>query len=471
MYHQPIHIKDVCLSFPHKDCFLNFSAIIHSGDRIAVIGRNGSGKSTLLNILSRTVEPSSGGITYPENIVIDYVPQIINANDYLSGGQRTQKAICDSINNNPAVLLLDEPTNHLDSNNRKSLMRLLNTYQGTLIVATHDVDFISNMINTLWHIDESKIHIFSGKYTDYIREKGIKRSSIEQELNQLNRQRKDVHHSLMKEQKRAKGSSLKGKKSISERKWPTIVSNAKASRAGETSGKKASALSGQRDDLLEKLSDVRLPEIIVPTFSIKAADIKDGNIICISDGEVGYQGQIPLLKNIHLAIQSCDRLAIVGDNGSGKSTVMRAILDDPSVVKSGKWHIPKTSDIGYLDQHYATLDSDKTVFNMIEENVLNWSHAEIRRHLNDFLFRKNEEVNAHVKTLSGGEKARLSLAMIAANTPKLLLLDEVTNNLDIETKEHVIHVLKGYPGAIIVISHDPYFLQEIGITSTYKVQN
>ena len=100
-----------------------------------------------------------------------------------------------------------------------------------------------------------------------------------------------------------------------------------------------------------------------------------------------------------------------------------------------------------------------------------WPHIEVRRHLNDFLFRKNEEVNALVSTLSGGEKARLSLAQIAAKTPKLLILDEITNNLDLETKDHVIQVLKSYPGAMIIISHDADFLEEIGVNHYLEIKN
>ena len=177
------------------------------------------------------------------------------------------------------------------------------------------------------------------------------------------------------------------------------------------------------------------------------------------------------LQKISLSISSRDRIAIQGDNASGKSTLIKAILDDDSVIKSGNWHAPKISDIGYLDQHYATLSAEKTVLETIAELVPTWTHIEVRRHLNDFLFRKNEEVNAIVSTLSGGEKARLSLAQIAAKTPKLLILDEVTNNLDLETRGHVIEVLKNYPGAMILISHDADFLEEIGVNAYFKISD
>jgi ATPase subunit of ABC transporter with duplicated ATPase domains len=192
-------------------------------------------------------------------------------------------------------------------------------------------------------------------------------------------------------------------------------------------------------------------------------------VVQISGGSVDYSENQPILSGIILSLGSGERLAITGDNGSGKSTLIKAILGDESVYKTGEWHVIKREDIGYLDQHYSTLHPDKTVLETIADLVPDWPHAEIRRHLNDFLYQKNEEVNALVSTLSSGEKARLSLAQIAAKTPKLLILDEITNNLDLETKEHVVQVLKAYPGAMIIISHDADFLEEIGISESVDV--
>ena len=166
-----------------------------------------------------------------------------------------------------------------------------------------------------------------------------------------------------------------------------------------------------------------------------------------------------------------EKIVIKGENASGKSTLIKAILQDPNVRISGTWHIPKIQDIGYLDQHYKTLIHDKTVLESIEEVVSGWSEQDICRHLNDFLFRHKTEVNALVSSLSGGEKARLSLAKIAACTPKLLILDEITNNIDLETKEHIIQVLNEYSGAMIVISHDEGFLKKINLTTVYEIKN
>jgi ATPase subunit of ABC transporter with duplicated ATPase domains len=462
MTHKPIQIKDFDLSFPHKTCFENFNYQISYGSRIAIIGRNGSGKSSLLKMVPAICA---------EDVVVGYVPQVIIEHTNLSGGQRLNKAVTEALSLDPNVLLLDEPTNHLDNRNRKSLIRMLQNYPGTLIVVSHDKELLHHCTDTLWHIDNDKVHIFSGNYDDYMREIKLKRASIERELEILSRQKKDMHHKLMQEQQRAAKSKAKGEKKIENRKWLKMVGDLKGMKAEKSQGKKLKNIDETKNDLSNKLADLRLPEIIIHKFSIEDSDSGRGVVIQISNGSVGYSQVQPILSGISLSLQGGERIAITGDNGSGKSTLIKAILGDKSVCKTGEWHVIKREDVGYLDQHYGTLYPDKTVLETIADLVPDWSHAEIRRHLNDFLFRKNEEVNAIVSTLSGGEKARLSLAQIAAKTPKLLILDEITNNLDLETKEHVAHVLKAYPGAMIVISHDADFLEEIRVNSYFKISD
>lgn len=460
--HKPIQLKNISLSFPHKVCFTDFSVEVPYGSCIAIIGRNGSGKSSLLKMLLEIV---------PQDVRVGYVPQIVEDFESLSGGQRFNVVLTQALSIDPDLLLLDEPTNHLDLNNRRSLMRMLNAYHGTLIVVSHDLELLRSCINTLWHIDYEKINIFTGYYDDYIREINIKRTSIEQQLSRLARQKKDMHQSLMQEQVRAAKSRGNGEKSIDQRKWPTIVSKAKALQASETSGRKKSAIHDKKTVLQEKLSELSLPEIIIPKFSFTAADISSKMLVSISDGSIAYIPDQYVLSNINFSILNGERVAILGDNGSGKSTLIKAILDESQVIKTGGWHAPKSQDIGYLDQQYGTLNAQQSVIECIEACVPTWTHIEVRRHLNDFLFRNNEEVNAKISTISGGEKARLSLAQIAAKTPKLLILDEMTNNLDLETREYVIQVLKVYPGGMIVISHDQDFLLAIDVDSTYSCKD
>lgn len=467
MTHKPIQFKNIGFALPHKLCFEQLNETISYGHRIAVIGQNGTGKSTLLRMLQGLIEPTDGELLLPHDVIVGYVPQLIHEFEQKSGGQRFNEKLTQALACSPNLLLLDEPTNHLDRKNRNSLIRMLQSFGGTLMIVTHDVELLRHTVDTIWHIDQGVVRIFSGSYDDYQHQLSIEYQSIEQELSQLSRQKKDAHHSLMKEQARAKSSRVGGEKKIENRKWPTVGSAVKMGRANETSNRKKSDISHKRQVLTEKMSALRLPEIIKPTFSIRAGE--SGRVLLsVHDGCIGFDH--PILTAINLSISTGDRISISGDNGSGKSTLIRAILDDAEVVKTGSWQVLKRDSIGYLDQHYSTLDVQKTVLDIMQDCAPHWSHAEIRKHLNDFLFRKNEEIIATVLSLSGGEKARLSLAQIAAMTPKLLILDEVTNNLDLETRAHVIQVLKDYPGAMLTISHDADFLLAIGVETHYGIK-
>jgi ATPase subunit of ABC transporter with duplicated ATPase domains len=255
----------------------------------------------------------------------------------------------------------------------------------------------------------------------------------------------------MKEQERIAKSKASGQKKVANKKWMKSVGDLKSMKAEKSQGKKLKSIDSKKQSLVKQLEDLRLPEIIVPKFSISASKIGSKMLLSIREASVGYPEKV-VLDNINLSVMCGEKVAIAGNNGSGKTTLVNGILADPRIIRTGTWDVPK-GEIGYLDQFYKTLDPEKTAFEIIPD----------RKHLNDFLFRKNEEVYNKVKTMSGGEKVRLSLAFIAFNTPKLLILDEITNNIDLETKEHIIQVLREYPGSIIVISHDQDFLNEIGV--------
>lgn len=469
MSHKPIYLKNISLSFSHKTCFECFSTQVNYGDRIAIIGRNGSGKSTLLKMIagSRTDE---NDIRMNDDCCFGYVPQIVEEFCDLSGGQRFNKMLSSVLAQNPNVLLLDEPTNHLDLNNRKSLLRMLRSYRGTLIVVSHDLELLRTCVDILWHIDNQKVHVFCGNYDNYLYETKQKIAAIEREGACLDRQMRGAHKSLMREQERAKKSKIHGKKKRAQGCWSKLVAGGKERQAQETSGRKVCGIYCKKQEAVEKLSELYIPESILPKFSIKTTVVSK-NVVTIEEGACGYVGGKLILQNINLTIRFGERLAIVGDNGVGKSTLLKAIYGDSAILKSGEWMILSPEDIGYLDQHYGMLDKNKTAFEVISELMPLWSRQEIRIHLNDFLFRKNEEVSAKVSLLSGGEKARLALARIAAKTPKVLLLDEITNNVDLETKEHITQVLKEYPGTIIAISHDSDFLESVGMFKMFHVKH
>ena len=469
--HKPISITDLSLSFPKKNCFENFSTQINSNSRIAIIGRNGCGKSSLLKILAGVLFPASGFVDIPGDVSIGYVEQTIFENRDLSGAQRFNRQLTKALTKQPQLLLLDEPTNHLDCEHCARFIRMLENFYGTVIVVSHDLELLQRSFDIIWHINDGEVVVFNGAYYDYQCEQAQLSKHIDKELATIKHEKAKAHAQLMKEQKRAAASRAKGRKSINNRKWPTVVSHAKSLRAEPTSGKKKLAIQSRKQLLTEQQEKIHVAKSLVPQFSLTSLCISNDAVISVIDADIGYTTKEALLNNVNLSVCGREHIVITGKNASGKSTLLKALLTRPEINKTGQWHLPNREHIGYLDQHYDNLDSDESVFNSLTNIRPDWSEEELRKHLNSFLFRKNEEVFCQVSTLSGGERARLSLCLIAASPPKVLILDEITNNLDLETKAHVAQVLSVYPGSMIVVSHDEAFLSQICFDQKYHVQD
>jgi ATPase subunit of ABC transporter with duplicated ATPase domains len=476
MQHQPIVLSQLELSFPHQICFTDFNTQINFGDRIAIIGRNGSGKSSLLKIIKEEISPTQGKIKVPGDVVVGYVPQLmlesqVQKCEHLSGGEQFNKMLTMALSSSPNLLLLDEPTNHLDVSNRRNLFRLLDRYDGTLVIVSHDIELLRNQIGMIWDISHERIRIFSGRFDHYQKELEQQRNTLQMTLSKLKQDKKKQHEDLMKAQQRASTSRMKGEKNKENAKWSRVAANTKASSGQESFGRQKVALEEKRKTLVEQINQLSQPEEIVPHFSISASRSHKQTLVQISEASIGYLSQPCLIDSIHFSLGVHDRVALIGANGSGKSSFVKAILQEETVIKKGNWFLPKPEEVGYLDQHYRILNQTESVIDSMSAVRPDWSYSEVRHHLNDFLFRGLEQISLRVNRLSGGEKARLSMAFIAAKTPHLLILDEITNNLDLETKTHVIEVLKSYPGAMIVISHDTDFLKKIGIHHAYQIKN
>lgn len=459
MHHKPLNLNNLSLTLPHKTCFMDFSCQIHNGDSIAVIGRNGSGKTSLLNMIRNEA--------LEQNFIVGFVPQIIQNKDNLSGGEKFMQIFMEELSKDPDILLLDEPTNHLDSGNRLSLFHMLDDFAGSIIAVSHDIE-LNQKMNILWHIHNEKINLFKGSYDDYLALQEQQYRSLQNSISNLNQNKKDLHKSLMKEQSRASKSKARGQKSIDNRKWPTITSKCKINRAAAATGKKKSAISKSRQEIAGNLEELYMPKELTPKFHLKHSKYSGGNLITISNGTIFYEEQKPILQNINLVIENNQKILVKGNNGSGKTSLIKAILGN--INRGGNWNVIDPKDIGYLSQSYDNISAKKTPYELIEQLRNDWDREQIRAHLNDFLFRKNEEVFSKISNLSGGEKARLSLCLIAANAPRLLILDEVTNNIDLETKHHILSILKAYHGTLIIISHDKAFVDELGIDKIIDVE-
>lgn len=455
-------IENLSLSFGPNPLFEDFNATLHQGERIGLMGPNGSGKSSLLKIISGDIAPSSGDVKVLPGISVARVPQIVMKPEYASksGGERFQAALGEALRLRPDILLLDEPTNHLDAYHRKKLQRFMGKYDGVLIFSSHDEALLRDCATSLWVLEGKRVHVVQEGYDAFQVHLKKSHEKSEQTSNILKREKAKNHAQLMKEQERSKKRRLYGEKKYKDDKL--ALRNAQG-RGNQTVAKNRKWLSTAKDTILESLAHFRRPERLKPTFSLAGQPISSNQtLLAVSGGVVGY-GK-PLLENIHFSLQGRSRFAIKGANGSGKTTLLRAIYDYPCLRLAGEWIVSPSKDIGYLDQHYGGINPQETVLDVLKNVRPDWEGTDIRGHLNDFLFRREEEVSKRVEYLSGGERARLSLAMIAAKTPKLLILDEITNNLDLETKGHVLDVLKLYPGAILMVSHDEEFLERLGIT-------
>ncbi len=455
MHHTPIQISNLSLSFGDTLCFADFNYTLYPGEKIAIIGDNGSGKSSLLRHILALCRES--------HITVGYVPQIIDDLNTLSGGQRFNKKLSLALAESPSILLLDEPTNHLDKHNRQSLMRLLKQHTSTQIIVSHDMELLNHHIDTLWHIVDGQIRVFHGKYTYYLEQLQQEKEQLASQLSQLKRAQKAQHEALMTEQERRKKKKAHGEKKYDKDK---IALRSAQGRGERTANKNNAYLNQVKSYIADQKNQLWQPEEIHYTFDIiSGMDKKSG--ISIQDGSCGYES--PFLNHIHLHISGGSRIALEGPNGSGKSLLVKAILNDPSIQKTGEWVTPLSQDIAYLDQHYSLLPQDKTVLEHLETLNASFTHAEWRYFLNQFLFRKNDEVHRPIHFLSGGEKARLSLAAIALQRPKLMILDEVTNNIDLTTKNHITQILKTYTGTLLIISHEADFLRAIDVSESYNM--
>lgn len=467
MSHNPIVIHNISLIAHQKICFENFSAVINPGKHIVIMGMNGAGKSSLLKIIQGLIPPTAGHVKIPEGMSFGYVPQTVTEYPQLSGGQRFNKVLSNALSMDPDVLCLDEPTNHLDQQNKKSLIRMLQSWDGTLIIVSHDPDVLSLDFDEIWHIEHGVITIFGGNYAEYLAMHDAQQERQATQREQLQKEKRKLRKAVEKEHKRVAQS----KAANIHEKDRTLLGAMKES-GSHSEGKNLKRLSRMQEAIQADLGQTFVHKKIKPKFNVGARTAATSKaIVSVINGSCGYADKFPILHDINIQIQPTDRIAITGANGSGKSTFLKALLQEPSVIIEGEWHRPSKSDIGYLDQHYSTLQPSLAVFQVIQEAAPQWADLEVRKHLNDFLFCSQHEIENKVSNLSGGEKARLSLAAIAAQNPLLLLLDEITNNIDLQTREHLIEVLSAYPGALIIISHDQDFLQKIAVFDTYAVAN
>ncbi len=343
----------------------------------------------------------------------------------LSGGQKTRVALGKLLLENPDLIILDEPTNHLDMSSIAWLETYLSNYKGAVIVVSHDRYFLDRIASKIIELDNAKATVFSGSYTDYAAKKEILRTA---QYNAYMKQQQEIRH---QEEVIEKLKSFNREKSI---------------RRAESREKKL-----EKIDLIEKPAEVRadMRLRLSPRY-------ESGNDVLYAEGLSKSFGDLTLFTDLHFDIKKGEHVAIIGDNGTGKTTILKMIngLTPPD---AGLIRLGANVTIGYYDQEQHVLHMDKTLFEEISDDYPTLTNTEIRSTLAAFLF-TGEDVFKQVKTLSGGERGRVSLAKLMLSEANLLILDEPTNHLDIVSKEILEDALNAYTGTVLYVSHDRYFI-------------
>ena len=344
----------------------------------------------------------------------------------LSGGQKTRVYLARLLLSKPDIILLDEPTNHLDMKAIGWLETYLKNFNGAVLIVAHDRYFLDGVAEKIIELNNCKATTFLGNYTDYAnKKKALREAELKAYLNQ---QKEIAHQEAVIEKLR----SFNREKSI----------------------KRAES----REKVLDKIERVDKPAEIDASMKISLKPHKESGKDVLNVENLTKSFDEVLFENISFEIKKGERVAIIGGNGTGKTTLLK-IINGLLLPDSGKIKLGTNVEIGYYDQEHQVLNADKNLFDEISDDYPYLNNTEIRNVLASFLFTK-DDVFKLVGSLSGGEKGRLSLAKLMLSEANFLLLDEPTNHLDITSKEILEDALNNYEGTVLYVSHDRYFINK-----------
>ncbi|MBQ3665264.1 MAG: ABC-F family ATP-binding cassette domain-containing protein [Lachnospiraceae bacterium] len=345
----------------------------------------------------------------------------------LSGGQKTRVFLSRILLSNPDIILLDEPTNHLDLNSIAWLETFLSNYKGAVIVISHDRYFLDKIVTKVIEIEDCKCTTYSGNYSDYAIKKEALRDSM---LKQYYNQQREIKH---QEQVIEKLKSFNREKSI---------------RRAES-----------REKQLEKIEVIEKPKFIDDKMHLKLTPRKvSGNdVLSVNELSKSFDSNT-LFTDLHFEIRRGEKVGIIGNNGTGKTTILK-IINGLVSPDTGELKLGSNVEIGYYDQEHHVLNMDKTLFEEISDTYPEMTNTEIRNVLAAFLF-TGDDVFKYIRELSGGERGRVSLAKLMLSNANFLILDEPTNHLDITSKEILENAINNYDGTILYVSHDRYFINK-----------
>lgn len=504
-----LSVHNINKSFDGKDILKDASFHIENNEKAAIVGINGAGKTTLLKIIIGQLSADSGDVTFSKDVTWGYLAQNQNVQtentiyqelvevkrhvieleeniraaeeemkhvtgdelsrlmdrytfmneqfqrmsgyawqsevtgvakglgfsedeldkkiSTLSGGQKTRVALGKLLLENPDLIILDEPTNHLDMSSIRWLENYLLNYKGAVLIVSHDRYFLDKIVGKVIEVENTLVSSFVGNYSDYSVKKEQKRLA---QWSAYMKQQQEIKH---QEEVIAKLKSFNREKSI----------------------KRAES----REKMLEKT--VRLDKPITIDDSMKITlkpSCESGKDVLEAVNLSKSFGSQELFSGINFEIKKGEHVAIIGDNGTGKTTLLKMINGLES-IDSGKITLGTKVEIGYYDQEHHVLNDNKTLFDELQDAYPTLNNTEIRNTLAAFLF-TGDDVFKRIGDLSGGEKGRVSLAKLMLSDANFLILDEPTNHLDITSKEILESAISGYEGTVLYVSHDRYFINK-----------
>ena len=471
-------IKDASVRYKEIPVFQDLSLNIHQGKRIALIGKNGAGKSTIMNIISGLKKLDDGEKWEEPGISVGYLGQEFEFNNFetvfdfifsnilgeerelykykvdiiaealsldvkkqmkmLSGGQIRRAGIARALVEEPDILLLDEPTNHLDLNIINWLEQYLNNYKGSLLCISHDKKFLENITNQVFWLDRGKLRV-SPKGFKYFDE--WSEMLLDQEARELQRRKQIVAEEVMWA---SRGVKARVKRNIN--RLNKVKQMREKLKADESMFRQAT-----KKISFEPIKDIETNSKVIAEFFKVYKEFKENN------------KTLSILNGFNLRIKRGDRIGIIGPNGTGKTTFLRLILNELKADK-GSIKINKNIEFSYFDQNRSDLKPKDTLKDVMVPN--GGDYIEVRgkmRHvygyLKDFMFDPSI-ILERISSLSGGQKNRLKLAKVLANPKSCLILDEPTNDLDMETLDMLGEILISYKGTLLLVSHDRDFLDQ-----------
>ena len=401
-------------------------------EKAAIVGINGSGKTTLLRCILGIEEADEGGIAFSKDKKMAYLAQQHadmeqEEEEYesLSGGQKTKKRLEEILMEKPDLLILDEPTNHLDIGSIQWLEKVLKRYDGAVLLVSHDRYFLDKIVTKVIDLERGKARMYQGNYTEYVEKKKMIR---EAERKAYENQQAEIKHQ------------------------EAVIDKLKQFNR-EKSIKRAES----REKLLSKVERLEQPEDLQNEMRLlfMPREASGNDVLVAKDLGKSFDGK-RLFSHGTFSIQKGEHVAVIGDNGTGKTTLLK-ILNGLIQADEGEFRLGSKVKIAYYDQEHAVLHMEKTLFDEIQDTYPDMNNTRVRNVLAAFLF-TGDDVYKRVGDLSGGERGRVSLAKLMLSDANFLILDEPTNHLDIQGKEVLEEAIRNYEGTVLYVSHDRYFI-------------